>query len=88
MNELTLGYCLARSMSSSDFRRSVLIYHLIGEPIRFKCILEHNHFISVDASYAVLHRIVEDESQGGSQEGEDSEEETPRSQKKSKHSLG
>ena len=84
MNEMTLGYCLARSMSYSTFRRSVLRYQLIGEPVQFKCILQHNHFISVDTGHAVLYRNVEDEGEGDLQE-EDSEDENPRSRKKSKH---
>ena len=86
MNELTLGYCLARSMSCSTFRRSVLRYHLVGEPKQFKCILENNHFISVDDGYALLYRNVEDEGEGGGDlQDEDSDDENPRSRKKSKH---
>jgi hypothetical protein len=88
MNELTLGYSLARSMSYSIFRRSVLRYHIIGEPVKFKCILEHNHFISVDAGHAHLYRNVEDEdTEEDLREDEDSDD-NPRIRKKSKVSRG
>ena len=88
MNELTLGYKLARSMSYSTFRRSVLRYHLIGEPIQFKCILEHNHLISVDAGHANLYRNVEDESTEEELPEDEESDDNPRIRKKSKVSRG
>jgi hypothetical protein len=84
MYEMTLGYALARSMSYNIFRRMVLQYHLTGTPQKFKCILQHNHFISLECGIATLYRIVDEEGVEHGQEDSDSEEDKVRKKKKQK----
>jgi hypothetical protein len=87
MYDMTLGYSLARSMSYNTFRRMVLQYHLTGTPEEFKCILQHNHFISLESGVATLYRIVDEEGVEHGQEDSDSEEDKIKGRKPKKQKV-
>jgi hypothetical protein len=60
VRELTLGFCLTRSMSYNMFRMTLLRNHVTGVSTPVKCILVHNHFISVEDGIATLYKYVQD----------------------------
>jgi hypothetical protein len=60
VRDLTLGFCLTRSMSYNMFRMALLQNHVTGVSTPVKCILVHNHFISVEDGIATLYRHLSD----------------------------
>jgi len=60
VRDLTLGFCLTRSMSYNMFRMTLLQNHVTGVDTPVKCILVQNHFISVEDGVATLYKHVQD----------------------------